>query len=145
MTGVAVLLMALLTWIATRPAKGKWSTPSNGVQAMLSCGRSDYIVGEEIKVRVTFRNVGKTSRTIKMPFLYATIHMSRNKKGFADAIGAYPKGVDELRLLPGRKSQELLLCGCRTDIEGAGTYEFDGRIGGDGYVWDFEGLAVSVW
>jgi len=144
--GAIALVTALLTVLwPVKPAESKWSKASNGVQVMLCSTHFHYKVGETIKIYVKFRNVGKTSQTIKTPSLYATINMSCNRKAFADAIGAYPEGIDELKLLPGQTSKNLFLDACRTDNEGAGIYEFSGGMGNEEqWHWIFESLRVKV-
>ncbi len=128
-----------------KTAEGKWGKASNCLQVRLSCPRSRYNIGETIKINIVFRNIGGTSQTIRMPSLYATVNMSCNNKDFADAIGAYPSGIEKLTLSPGQTSPSYFLNACRTDYEGAGVYEFSGGIGNDevGW-WEFEPLKVKV-
>ncbi len=128
-----------------KTAEGKWSKASNCLQVRLSCLRSRYNIGETIKIYIAFRNIGGTSQTIRMPSLYTTVNMSYNYKAFADAIGAYPMGIEKLTLSPGQTSPSYFLEDCGTDHEGTGVYEFSGGIGNDevGF-WEFEPLKVKV-
>ena len=128
-----------------KTAEGKWGKASSCLQVRFSCPRSRYNIGETIKIYIAFRNIGRTSKTIRMPFLYATVNMSRNNKAFADAIGGYPSGIETLTLSPGQTSPSYFLHGCRTDREGAGLYEFSGGISNDEVgLLEFEPLKVKV-
>ena len=128
-----------------RTSESKWSKASNGVQVKL-CSDSNYKVRDTIEIHVKFRNVGKTPQTITMPSLYATINMVHNGKGFADAIGMYPKGIEELEILPGQATKEFLLHNFHTKGRGAGKYEFSGGMGTEKkeWQWNFEKLSVHV-
>jgi hypothetical protein len=139
-----ILLLFVCVYSFDKTAEGKWSKASNCLQVRLSCPRSRYNIGETIKIYIVFRNIGGTSQTIKMPSLYATVNMSCNNKDFADAIGAYPRGIEKLTLSPGQTSPSYFLNACRTDYEGAGVYEFSGGIGNDEVGWKFEPLKVTV-
>jgi hypothetical protein len=144
---IAVLVAWLLAarWVASRPTESKWSEACDGVEVVLASACKRYKVGETIKIYVKFRNIGGTAQTIKMRSLYATTNWSCNKKGFADGMGYYPKGIDELKLLPGQTSESYYLEACGTKHEGAGAYEISGGMGDDGrWRWRFGTLIVHV-
>jgi len=143
---IAVFAAGLMVWAASMPPESNWSKPCNGIEVRLSSGRAYYRAGDGIRIYVKFRNVGDGERTIKLGSLYGCVDMSHNGKGFAEAIGCYPRGIDELRLLPGETSRKLYLCGCVTAFKGAGIYEFRGDMSDEhGWNWGSEKLVVHVW
>jgi len=82
---------------------------------------------------------------IEMPSLYATMGMLYDGKGFADAIGSYPRGIDKLELLPGKTSKSLLVTSCPTKRRGAGIYEFSGAMGdGKRWSWHLKTLSIKI-
>jgi len=107
-------------------AESEWGELKNSIQAMLYSPRSNLKMGEQIDLRVKFRNVANDVRIV--PSSYMTINMSRNGKGFADAIGSGDL-YDNIKLSPGQILDFHLAC-CRTDHQGAGIYEFSGAAGG---------------
>ena len=126
---VALILVAAFCACARNagPVTGEWGKPVEGVQAALRVQNASLISGDPIPLMVVFRNVGKAPRTVSSS-PYVSTSLFHDGKPYGDHIGNITLSKDEITI-PAGEEREFEFKSYRTDHQGAGKYEFSGKIG----------------